>query len=530
MLFIFVSLIFLVGYILIFYYTDHIKTFSNEIKFMENFDSIKTCVQNVYITNYSDIHIENVNNVISNRSYRYENMYVKIKLGNTKVFNDSSDDFRKGYSINSIDNELNPIFYKFLHEIEQCSSNREYTIYFKDLTYYNNGIVDIPKLNIEFYEKIIANNYEKIDEIVFDKKLENYGKINIEDDLNEKFRVINSIVEEISVAITQYAFSNISNKEKNLFSMKNGVMNINNSILGFPVSPLSGNEENIYAKSNGGQVSFIQSNGLIYIDSYEKYCHNSNNLPFNDSVNSFKCDNHTSVGNPNTFEDDSDPYCETINKDLIDTDLFFPISFNEKDVSGNLMTGTELDFKNQLGKNHIYSLCKTYENHENSKVKLYLENILENSVDELSKKAFKNFYYYDNNVSSNSTYDINSWTDINEKKVFSINKGENGYVIHISKNKDFIQNKLNINTSSYFNPFYPREEFNFFLNNSGFDLFYKMLGKESFNSDIKILKTGNYIAIALPVMADVATNLINGTNYSLGDHVYIKFIEGTIIY
>lgn len=525
MIFILISLIVIVGAIITNYYLDNINNYANNIKSFETFEDIKKCVKETYILNYTDFHISNANN-INNLEYRLENTFMKIKNGNTKIYNDKNEILRKGLKITSIDSTEQEILKKFFNEIEQCTENKEFTLYFKNVTYYNNGIIDIPKLNIELLDKTRGLDYDKIQsEIIEDKTIESYGLIDIDDTLNERFRILSKIIDEISVSISQYSFSNLKNKENNLFSFKNGIINVNNTRLGLDSpSIISGIDYNAFAKSNGGQNTYIQSNGLLYLDSYEKYCYNSSNKTF--SV--FACNDHT-TNNPNNFDDTTSDYCSSINGKLFNSDLYYYTSMNERNDDNYVLVASESDFVSNLGIDHVYNVCKSYDNYNDSKVKFYFENLGLNNL--IVDKAFHQMFYYIDYDGTEKNLDINNWTDVNENKVFSINKGENGYVVNISNNKDFITNNLNLSLNFYKNPFYPKKEFDFFINNSGYDLLRKMFGKELLNTNIKILKSGNYIVLAMPVTVDIATeNIISSSEYSFGNHIYMKFIEGSVQY
>jgi len=525
LIFVLITLIVLVGAIIANYYLDNIKTFSNSAKSFETFEDIKNCVKDSYVLNYTDFHISNTNN-INNPEYRLENSFMKIKRGNTKFYNDKNDIFRKGLKISSINTTQQKTLTKFFYEIEQCSENKEFTLYFKDVTYYNNGIVDIPKLNIEILDKTRGLDYDKIEkEIIEDKNIETYGFIDIDDTLNERFQILSKIIDEIAVSISQYSFSNLQNKENNLFSFRNGIMNVNNTRLGLDKpSIISGTDYNAFAKSNGGQNTYIQSNGLLYIDSYEKYCYNSSNKTF--SV--FACNDHT-TNNPNNFDDSTSDYCTSINGKLHNSDLYYYNSMNERNDSNYVLVASESDFVNNLGSDHVYDVCKSYENYTDSKVKIYFENLGINTL--IVDKAFHQMFNFTDYDGTEKNLDINNWTDVNENKVFSINKGENGYVISVSNNKDFITNSLNLSLNFYKNPFYPNREFDFFINNSGYDLLRKMFGKELENTTIKIVKSGNYIVLAMPVTVDIATDkIVSSSEYSFGNHIYMKFIEGSVQY
>lgn len=542
MLFFILSLMILFSSLITIYYTNSISGYQKEIQILEDDNKVLECIKENYIKDYTEIHKNNLNNI--NTNYRLENMYMKIKRGHTKIYTPNILDGLELSDFPSSQNNLET----FLTSIEECTINKEYTVYFKDVDYLNNGIVDIPKLNIYLYSKVLSRDYNNInEEITNNNDKYKIGFIDITNELNEKFDQLVSIMDEIVSSFSEYVFKNNKNKELNLFSITNGIYNANNKKLYSDDIDIDNNGEDIntFIKSNGGQSEFIQSNGLIYIDSYYKYCYNSYNLPFysNDSDDElFQCNNHT-TSDDNSFDDTpNDNFCTSINEDLYTTDIYYETTMNNITVNDDnevedINTSTSVDFTNELGESHIFQICATYDDYDSSSVKSYLEEILNNEdSDNILDKAFFNLFYFTKNIYNSTTglyetttksYDINNWTDINENKVFSLNKGENGYVISIKNNKDFILNRINIPLSLYKNPFFPDEEFNFFINNSGYDIIDKVLGDDRFETSI--LKTGSYIEFAIPVVPDIATSNENEDN-PFGNHIFMKLIEGSVIY
>jgi len=136
------------------------------------------------------------------------------------------------------------------------------------------------------------------------------------------------------------------------------------------------------------------------------------------------------------------------------------------------------------------------------------------------------------------SYDIKQWTSSKEKKVFQYKKTMNGTTLSIEDNLHFIENDLNIPLSSYTNPFFPDNNFDFFINNSGVNLLYKSLQNKTFTT--KIDRTGSFIEYGIPSIVDIKNSdlpaLLNG---NISDNISLlhkynfllkKYVEGLVIY
>jgi len=537
MVFVFFILLVVISTLISHYYMNNIIKLTENKKNNNNVTSVLKCISNVYKNNYSSIHKINLIN-INDLKYRLENTYYKINQDNNFIYNKYLKD---GLNIKDLPSKEEKL-YNFLNSIRECTTNHKYTLYFKNVAYYNNGIITVPVLNMELYNGTINKTYDTINNNLF--KLKKYGNINIKKNLEERFNILKDIMNELSNAFANYGLGNVENKEENMFSVFNGTItdtkdNLDNS----------GDMPSYYIKSNGGMNEFIQSNGRVFLDTYNNYCFNKNN-----DLN-YNCSGFDKDGNPvtvnTTFELNSESYtdnfCYNLNNQLKNDQIYYfkslnPIKYDESSNKYILTYSTNnMDFKNNIGKKHVFTFCY-YKNPEiNNDVENYLKKITGIDNTEVIKNLYYQLYYikkYEDATTSKPIiikYDHKNWTDVNEEKTFKLTNGRNGKVISITNNKDFIENKLGIKLDNYINPFFPNEKFNFFINNSGFDLLYKVEGKNSKN--IKILRSGNFLKLAIPVTADVSTKIIKnsiakGTNIKLDkeNFLYQKLIEGLIIY
>lgn len=531
MIYLVIFVILIVGSMITTYYSDSILKSREELNNNNNNGDILKCIQNVYIGNYTNIHLQNLYNLVDGYpEYRLENMFLKVKDGNTQLYNTN---FLDGITIESLKtNTDQEDLFNFLNNIEACSGkNTNFIVYFKDVSYYNNGVIDIPKLNIQLYKTSIERNYTNILNAITTKKIPLIGNIIIDEELNIRYTTLVDIIEEISSSFTQYGLLNNTNKERNMFSSMYGMGSTSFIELYNNSNPKS------FIKLNGGLPKFIQSNGSIYIDSYFPYCFNVGN------VQDYKCEGGGAVAVDTTFNDSAytNDFCHKLNQKLYDNGVYTQdttntIKYNSSTGVYDITTSTnDSDFQSNIGIEHIYTQCASLSDND-STIHTYLEDITYLTNKPLIEKLFHGLYYISNYTSLaettpiNKKYDINNWTDINDTKVFSSIKGENGIVLMTDNNSNFLSNELNIPLNVYINPFYPQAPFNFFINNSGVDLMYSILKEDMYN--INILKSGNYLKLAMPIVPDIATTNITKVDYDLFKYnfVYTKFIEGVIVY
>ena len=572
-----ISIIILLFGLLSNYYMDNIELYQKKSIQLDKNPQLVQCVQDTYLKYYTDIHLNNLKYVIKSPNElkkRFDNTFVKFFPNKTEIYRkyiDSNgnsqifkDDLLNVYS--------NPTILDFFDNLRSCN-NKNYILYFKDVDYYSNGIVDLPKINIEVFKNNKNNKYDDFINGLNSNndinKMISLGKININDSLNQKFNDLKNIVDEISVIISQYSLKNTSNKDLNMFAVKNGVgfasINSENSINtgNTNIDKKLFNQDDIYStdpnkvilKLNGGQSKFIQSNGLVFIDSYNNYCFNPSN-DFNSTNHCYSTPSNPIIVNNSFHNGFNSKICEELNPQFNDTDIFFPNNVNAlTDI--NINPNSFSEFKNKtssIGVTHNFTFCYNKEN-ETSKVVDYLEKItnindnndtfITSSQDILGElysplDYIEKFSLIDFTQNFQVKYDIKNWTSSEEKKVFQYQNTINGATLSIEKNKDFLENNLNIQLSDYSNPFFPNQNFDFFINNSGPDLMYKILKQKLFKT--KIVKSGSFIEFAVPTVPDITTSDLqtimanNGNdldNYKIL-HQYkfllTKLIEGLIIY
>jgi len=563
-----IAIIIMLGSILTNYYTHNIDKYQAENLKLKTNQNLVQCINDVYIQDYTDVHLFNLEYGLKNPirlDKRLENMFIKFDPNGIKIF--------KQYPISSTQNTIinnepitnlytEPKMLNFFNNLKSCSMD-SYILRIKNLSYYNNGILDIPKLNMEVYKKNIRKTYnDLVDGLTnINNPLNLIGKIDIESNLEKKFDNLYNTLNEISDSISSYSLTKNTSNDANMFSNINGagsliidhqgnIPNIINDNSLFQQTLYSSDNKKTFNKLNGGLYKFIQSNGIIFIDSYFNYCFNPGNSKIPTSV----CmgggiSPEQSYNNLSS----TDSICYKINHFLDDTNLFYNKHLNNFLTSaiGSTTTysttniGTKNDFINNIAKKHTFTLCYNQEQ-KNSKVLEYLKNITYFNTNPIfDKKIIENIYsplaYIDNFYVTGFSkkypvkYDINQWTSTKERKTYIYHKTPNGDFISIANNMDFIINDLNIDLSNYFNPFFPKANFDFFIDNSSASLLFKIFKGEAFNT--KITKTSNFLELAIPSIPDIKTSDIidislnnNLNKFHQYDFLLTKLLEGLIIY